>query len=243
VKVSSNFQIKSVILSGPYLEANDYYIPLDLAGVPAIEEFIGREEELSCLWDYLQPARSQTRKVAILHGLGGIGKTQLAIYFARKHKVDFTAIFWLSGKDRSTLVSALSSCLPRIQGQPMNNTTTVEEEVEQRASQVLQWLAMPGNSRWLIIFDNIDQYSLEHDQDNYGYDISNFFPKADHGSIVITSRLQTLTELGKSFRVQRLMQSDAIRLLMQSSSLTDQDIARMGAEQGIVLCARLEDED
>ncbi|KAL3485287.1 hypothetical protein BJX62DRAFT_229608 [Aspergillus germanicus] len=216
-------------------EANDYYIPLDLAGVPAIEEFIGREEELNCLWDYLQPARSKTRKIAVLHGLGGIGKTQLAIHFARKHKVDFTAIFWLSGKDRSALVSSLSSCLPRIPGQPMdNNTMTIEEEVEQRASQVLQWLAIPGNTRWLIIFDNIDQYSLEQDQDSYGYDIYKFFPKADHGSIMITSRLQRLTELGKSFRVQRLLQSDAIRLLMQSSSLTDQDIARMGAEQDVI---------
>jgi hypothetical protein len=30
------------------------------------------------------------------------------------------------------------------------------EEVEQRARYVLRWLAIEGNSRWLIIFDNID---------------------------------------------------------------------------------------
>ncbi|KAL4860317.1 hypothetical protein BDV12DRAFT_205223 [Aspergillus spectabilis] len=222
-------------------EANKYHIPLDLAGVPAIEEFIGREEELNCLWDYLQPARSQTRKVAVLHGLGGIGKTQLAIHFARKHKLDFTAIFWLSGKDRSALVSSLSSCLARIQGQPVDVKATNEEEAEQRANQVLQWLAMPGNTRWLIIFDNIDQYSPLQGPGNFGYDVYKFIPKADHGSIIITSRLQGLTELGKSFLVQKLMHKDAIQLLMQSSGFSAEDITRMGAEQDITNLASLID--
>jgi hypothetical protein len=82
-----------------YLEASKYDVPLDLSAVPAIEEFIGREDNLNCLWDYLQPGNPQRRKVAVLHGLGRIGKTQLAIHFARKHQDNFTAIFWLSGKD------------------------------------------------------------------------------------------------------------------------------------------------
>ncbi|KAH1314711.1 hypothetical protein KXX47_003866 [Aspergillus fumigatus] len=72
-------------------EANEFQVPLELSAFPAIEEFIGREDDLSRLWDYLQPTIPPTRKVAVLHGLGGIGKTQLAINFARKHKDDFTA--------------------------------------------------------------------------------------------------------------------------------------------------------
>jgi hypothetical protein len=66
---------------------------------------------------------------------------------------------------------------------------TNEEEVKQRANQVLQWLAKLGNTRWLIIFDNIDQYSPLQGHSDSGYDIYEFFPKADHGSIIITSRL------------------------------------------------------
>ncbi|KAL2811480.1 hypothetical protein BJX63DRAFT_433329 [Aspergillus granulosus] len=220
---------------GPVIreEANKFSIPLDLTAVPAIEEFIGREDELHCLWEYLQPGALLTRRVAVLHGLGGIGKTQLAIYFARKHKSDFTTIFWLNGKDRSAMLLLLSSWLPRILGQPANITTINEEEAEQRASQVLEWLAMPGNTRWLIIFDNIDQYSPAGEHDNGGYDIYEFFPKADHGSIIITSRLRRLTELGKSFPVQKLMRKDAIQLLLQSRGFSAKDIARMGAEQDI----------
>ncbi|RAQ74352.1 tetratricopeptide repeat domain protein [Aspergillus flavus] len=220
---------------------NEFYIPLDLTGVPAIEEFIGREEELSCLWKYLQPTNARTRKVAVLHGLGGIGKTQLAIHFARKHKDDFTAIFWLSGKDRSALVTSLSSCLPRIQHLPMDIQVTNEEEAEQRANQVLLWLAKPDNTRWLIIFDNIDQYSLVQGHDDSKYDLYEFFPNADHGSIIITSRLRKLTELGKSFPVHKLSHEDATRLLLQSSGFSIEDILRTGTKQDVTGLAGLLD--
>ncbi|KAL4868980.1 hypothetical protein BDV12DRAFT_208861 [Aspergillus spectabilis] len=222
-------------------EANKLHILLDLSAVPAIEEFVGREDDLNHLWDYLQLRSSQTRRVAVLHGLGGIGKTQLAIHFARKYITEFTAIFWLSGKDRSALVSSLSSCLSRIQGQPVDVKATNEEETEHRASQVLQWLAMPNNTRWLIIFDNIDQYSPLQGHGNCDYDIYEFFPKADHGSIIITSRLQGLTELGRAFPVKKLMHKDATQLLLQSSGFSANEIARVGAEQDITDLASLLD--
>ena len=59
-----------------------------------------------------------------------------------------------------------------------------------------------------------------------GYDIAEFFPTADHGSILITSRLQGLTELGKSFPVHRLDSQDAIQLLLQSSGLSAKNTTR-----------------
>lgn len=192
--------------------------------MPVIESFLGRQDELDQLWQYLQPINLQSRKVAILHGLGGMGKTQLAIRFARDHKSDFTAIFWLSGKDRGTLLQSLSSLLPRLPGESQNTEAINDEEVEQRARHVVRWLALEGNSRWLIIFDNIDQYSVDSGVGD-AYDIGEFFPGADHGSILITSRLQRLIELGKSFPMKRLDSKDAIQLLLQSSRLSAQNTA------------------
>lgn len=60
----------------------------------AVHDFVGRETELDELWNTLQPSRSDSRKVAVLYGLGGVGKTQLAIKFARMHNDDFSAIFF-----------------------------------------------------------------------------------------------------------------------------------------------------
>jgi hypothetical protein len=146
-----------------------------------------------------------------------MGKTQLAIRFAREHKDDFTAIFWLSGKSRDTLLHALSSILPRLPGQGQTMKATNKEEIENHARQVLQWLAIPENSRWLVIFNNIDQYSPVHSGSGDRYDIYEFFPTADHGSILITSRRQNLVELGKPFPIQKLELQDSIQLLLQRS--------------------------
>ncbi|KAF7174280.1 hypothetical protein CNMCM6106_008500 [Aspergillus hiratsukae] len=155
-----------------------------------------------------------------------MGKTQLAVRFARDHKNDFTAVFWLSGKDRGTLLQSLSSALPRLPGQSRTNEAINDEDVEQQARHVLQWLALEGNSRWLIIFDNIDQYSPIDNAVGDAYDIGEFFPTADHGSILITTRLQGLSELGKSFPVHRLESNDAIQLLLQSSGLPAKNTRR-----------------
>ncbi|KAJ6035782.1 hypothetical protein N7540_000061 [Penicillium herquei] len=205
-----------------------FNVPLDLTAVPVIENFVGRQDELDQLWNYLQPKNSQSRKVAILHGLGGIGKTQLATRFARDHKQDFTAIFWLNSKDRITLLQSLSSVLPRLPGQTQNNGAINDEEVEQKARYVLRWLASEGNTRWLIIFDNIDQYPSVNSAvgDSDIYDIGEFFPTVDHGSILITSRLLRLTELGESFPINRLKSKDAIQLLLQSSHISAKNTIR-----------------
>ncbi|KAL4744554.1 hypothetical protein BDW72DRAFT_208926 [Aspergillus terricola var. indicus] len=156
-------------------EANEFHIPLDLTAVPAIEGFIGREEELSSLWKHLQPASSQTQRLPSSTALG-----------------------------------------------------------MQRANQVLQWLAKPGNTRWLIIFNNINQYSPLEGHGDCKYNIYKFFPRADHESIIITSRLQILTELGMSFPVQKLLPKDATQLLLQSSGFSTKDILRMGAQQVVI---------
>ena len=201
-----------------------FKIPLDLTTVPAIENFVGRQAELDSLWQYFktQDPLIQSRKVAILHGLGGMGKTQLAVRFVRERKHDFTAILWLNGKDRGTLLQSLSSVLPRLPGQTQANEEGIsgDKQLEQRARQVLQWLAEEGNSRWLIIFDNIDQYSPTDGDAGNGYDIGRFFPAADHGCILITSRLPGLTELGESFPIRKLDSTEATQLLLKNSGLS-----------------------
>jgi hypothetical protein len=101
-----------------------------------------------------------------------------------------------------------------------------DEEVKQRAREVVKWLAVEGNSRWLIIFDNIDQYSPFKGPIGDVYDIADFFPGADHGSIIMTTGLQGLTELGQSFPLYKLDPEDAIQLLLQGSRVSLKNIAK-----------------
>jgi hypothetical protein len=158
--------------------------------------------------------------VAILYGLGGIGKTQLAIHFARLHQDDFSAIFWLNGKNQKVLIHSLAELLPKLPGINMIVNPKTEKEIEQAAREVLQWLAAPGNSKWLLIFDNIDKYSAAKKSGSDAYDIARFFPSTDHGSIIITTRVTRLGELGSPYPVETLQFDEAATLLINSTGLT-----------------------
>jgi hypothetical protein len=207
-----------------------FRVPLDLRNVPAIHEFFGREDELQRLWNGLGPNSSPLRKVATLGGLGGIGKTQLAIRFARTHKEDYSAIFWINSEDQGTIIRSLAyafskipetkckeACQSQQRSQPDN--ITGQKEVDRNAEAMLNWLALDGNSAWLLVFDNaVDDYC---DQDPHSsgsvHDISHYFPAADHGSILITSRSSRLRELGMHYPVQKLDPTDAVQLLLFSA--------------------------
>lgn len=204
--------------------AEKFRVPFDLLGVPAIDEFVGRQNELDSLWAALRPGGSQIRKIAILHGLGGIGKTQLAIRFARMHKDDYSAIFWFNARDRGTLTQYLASAFPRVTEEKYPSFITGKDEMGRRAQNMLEWLEKERNSRWLLIYDNVDQSPLQNEDSGHGevYDVSEFMPTADHGSIIITTRITHLLELGQGHAVQKLSPRDARHLLFRSAGHSSQ---------------------
>jgi hypothetical protein len=193
---------------------------LDLSNVPAIDDFVGRNEDLNKIRMLLQPSASTLRKVVVLHGLGGIGKTQLAIHFARLHRADFSAIFWLNGKTKEMLLRSLADMFHKLPGINMAADLKTEDEIKHAARQVLQWLATPNNCRWLLILDNIDKYSATEQPADERYDVTQFFPPADHGSIIITTRVPQVAEVGQSYPIQTLQPDEAATLLIKSAGLS-----------------------
>jgi hypothetical protein len=72
----------------------------------------------------------------------------------------------------------------------------------------------------------MNQYSPIDSSTRNIYDIRKFFSVADHSSILITSRLPGLTELGKSFPIDKLELTNAIQLLLKNSSLSDSNTVK-----------------
>jgi ATP/maltotriose-dependent transcriptional regulator MalT len=69
--------------------------------VSDIKHFVARENKLREIHKALSGDGS--RRTVILYSLGGIGKTQLAVTYAKRHKDNYLAIFWLNIKDKDSL--------------------------------------------------------------------------------------------------------------------------------------------
>ena len=69
---------------------------------------MGREPELTAMETILKPNNLSTeQRVLVLGGMGGIGKTQLAIAYAKCHRHSYESIFWLNATSSQTLEASL----------------------------------------------------------------------------------------------------------------------------------------
>ena len=176
---------------------------------------MGRKQELADIKKALQGDESQ-RKVVCLHGLGGIGKTQLAIAFAKENRNTYTAAFWLNGKDEDTLKKSFLDIAKRLPD-AISSTIPQEENADQIVETVKRWLSIRGNTRWIMIFDNVDNPKLPHVEDPLAYDVRSYFPYADHGSILITTRSSRLS-IGKCVPVEKLCDAQESFAILRSTS-------------------------
>jgi hypothetical protein len=184
-----------------------------------VSKFVGRPVEMAELERVLLPKRQSCRqKTLVLHGLGGIGKTQLAVEFARQHYRKFSAVFWLDGRSEDTLKRSIASSASRIpKGQISESSRKYSTDGNGDSNLVVQkvmgWLSQQDNTNWLLIFDNVDKDYNSHNSDPDAYDVRRYFPSADHGSVLVTTRLAKLEQLGDSQQLGKVEQDQAEAIL------------------------------
>jgi hypothetical protein len=160
----------------------------------------------------LKQRQQQRQKIFVLYGLGGIGKTQLAAEFARRHREKFSAIFWLDGSSVDSLERSSTRCVARIPKGQVSESSRQSADAIAIHQKLMTWLSREENARWLLIFDNVDREYQQPSVDPSAYDVKRYFPGADHGSILITTRLAKLEQLGDAQKVPKLnkLQAQAI---------------------------------
>ncbi|KAH9210981.1 hypothetical protein DL95DRAFT_437398 [Leptodontidium sp. 2 PMI_412] len=199
-----------------------FAIELNLSTIPEAAQFVARQTELTEMYRLLHGHKTQS--VVVLHGLGGIGKTQLAIEYVRRHKEKYTAIFWLNANDEDSLRLSFRRVAQQVlkhhpsTGMPLN--VDLEGDLDQVVNAVKVWLDLRKNSHWLMIYDNYDNPRTPNNSDRLAVDVRQYLPEADHGSIIITTRSANVTQ-GQRLHVQKLLDvREGLNILSNMSGRT-----------------------
>jgi hypothetical protein len=191
------------------VDFGNYRTVFSLEGVPRAHQFVDRPAEMAELERVLlprprqDPRQRQRQKTHVLRGLGGMGKTQLAVEFARRHHCRFSSVLWLDGRSEDILKRSLASCAGRIpQGQISETSRGYagdnSVDIDAVVKEVMAWLARPDNTAWLLIYDNVDREYMAQGGDPDAYDVRCYLSGADQGSVLVTTRLARLERLGES---------------------------------------------
>jgi hypothetical protein len=141
--------------------------------------FKGREDFLRDMRLRLGEPGAGTRPTAIVnrlavHGLGGVGKTRVALEHAWRHERDYTALLFVPAPSIAELHTNLANLVGVL------GTTVKKASVEEQLAQVLDWLdAHPG---WLLIVDNVDT-------EEAAAEVQRLLARLRAGHVLITSRI------------------------------------------------------
>ncbi len=161
--------------------------------------FTGRDKYLEQLANHFK-----TDTTVALSGLAGLGKTQLALEYAYRHSPSAYRAVLLVHADKATLPASYAD-LAEVLRLPEQN----EREFDKRIQAVNRWLE--DHTNWLLIMDNADDLSLAR----------SFFPKADHGHILLTTRSQIVGGIARRIVIERMEPEEGLLFLLRRSDMLD----------------------
>ncbi len=175
--------------------------------------FTGRGELLAAVRSRLLAG---DRVVAqALHGMGGVGKTQLAIEYAHRFAGSYDLVWWIAAEQAGLIgnqYAALAAELGWVRG---GEDASVLRRVVMAA--------LAERDRWLLIFDN-----AEHPGD-----VATWLPPAGRGHVLITSRWARWSETAVPVHVDVLDRAESVAILQERvAGLSGEDAGRMATALG-----------
>jgi hypothetical protein len=209
-------------LTSTGVDFDQFAVGLNLASFPEAAQFVAREKELSKMHELLHGHSS--RSCVVLHGLGGIGKTQLTIEYIRRHKEKYTAIFWLNANDQDSLKLSFRDVAQQVLKYHPSTSLLAGvdlDDLDQVVYAVKAWLDLQKNTRWLMIYDNYDNPKIPGNLDRSAIDIRQFLPRSDQGSTIISTRSSRVSQ-GRRVYVQKLLDvKEGLEILSNTSGRKD----------------------
>lgn len=82
--------------------------------------------------------------------------------------------------------------------------------------EVLKWLSQPSNNQWLLIFDIVGREFPSTPKDADAFDVKKYFLRADHRSVLSTSRPASVWRLGTDMKLEPVDELQGESILIKS---------------------------
>jgi tetratricopeptide (TPR) repeat protein len=198
-------ELKELRSLPPLERQTDFFPGIPIHNLPFDEnpQFFGREEFLTKLNDIFATGESAALTQAIT-GLGGVGKTQIALAYAYRYAASYQVIWWVRAENSAIIDTDYYKLAHMIGFQdPIADR-------EQVIGYVKGWLEKHHD--WLVIFDNAMDYGQ----------IQEYLPKFKKGHLLITTR-NTHFEIDNRLAVDVFEPEVAAQFLKTQTGRQDDD--------------------
>ncbi len=193
--------------------------------------FTGRDEVLDQLVQQLaleqQEQITVTRQAVLsqaqaIKGLGGIGKTQIALEYAYRSRQQgrYSHTFWINAANEEAIITSfqvLAEQLPSF-------AARYEKDQHKLIAAILRWL-QECEQRWLLIVDNADDLSL----------VQPYLPQYGQGSILLTTRAHAVGSLANAIEVETMELVEGTQFLLHRSQRLDASDEERNEASNIVI--------
>ena len=139
---------------------------------------------------------------AAVHGLGGVGKTQLVLEYAHRFASDYDLIWWISAEQPTSAVAALADLARRL-GIP---AAANQDDMAAGLFELLR-----GRARWLLVYDNAESPAQ----------LSGLLPPGGRGHVLVTSRWSAWGARASPLELDVLVRAESIGFLRRRTGIRD----------------------
>jgi hypothetical protein len=184
-----------------------------------LSNFSGREDVLADLKRVLNPQLSgggcsHHRVTVVLNGMGGIGKSQVALEYVYRNAKDYSTVFWVDATNSSTInasgrqimTTLISHYATKYRSTPdfarIATELGIPGQIDAKGGMidgpmtkspwqiVRSWMSKAGNDKWCLIVDGINEPDVAILRDGHAFILYEILPACAHGHVIITSRMR-----------------------------------------------------